>query len=271
MNIINVNKLNFKYDNNLVLNNVNFTLPEGSRLLLVGSNGSGKTTLLKILAGKHLLSDQNSVVIFDEPTYSTKLNYERQLIDLNWGLRTIAFAGNNIPYVADIKVKNMMSDLQKKYPERKQVLLHLLEIDLEWRMHQLSDGQRRRVQIFIGLLRPVKLILLDEITNVLDITCRERLLTWLLNESITNKVTIVYSTHIFDGLNNWYTDILCLKNNNTESSVHYFGKLKENIYENVKEWLELDIKQNIVTSKNKLETSTISGGGFAPGRFYNYW
>ena len=268
---MNINNLNFSYNNELVLNNINFTLVEGARLLLVGSNGSGKTTLLKILGGKHLLNDQNSVIIFNEPTYSTKLNYERQLIDLNWGLRTVAFAGNNIPYVADIKVKNMMSELQKKYPERKQVLLNLLEIDLEWGMHQLSDGERRRVQIFIALLRPVKLILLDEITNVLDITCRERLLTWLLNESINNNVTIIYSTHIFDGLDGWYTDILCLRNNNKESSVHYFGKIKEKLYDTVKQWLELDIKKNIGHSKNKLETSTISGGGFAPGRFYNYW
>ena len=39
------------------------------------------------------------------------LNHQRNFIDQNWGLRTVAFAGNNIPYVADIKVNEMMSNL----------------------------------------------------------------------------------------------------------------------------------------------------------------
>jgi hypothetical protein len=39
---------------------------------------------------------------------------------------------------------------------RKQRLMQVLDIDPEWRMHQVSDGQRRRVQICVGLLRPFK-------------------------------------------------------------------------------------------------------------------
>ena len=34
--------------------------------------------------------------------------------------------------------------------------LQVLDIDPQWRMHQVSDGQRRRVQICVGLLRPFK-------------------------------------------------------------------------------------------------------------------
>ena len=39
-------------------------------------------------------------------------------------------------------------------PERRQKLIDLLEIDLEWRLNKVSDGQRRRVQICMGLLKP---------------------------------------------------------------------------------------------------------------------
>jgi hypothetical protein len=39
---------------------------------------------------------------------------------------------------------------------RRQRLIKVLDIDPNWRMHQLSDGQRRRVQICVGLLRPFK-------------------------------------------------------------------------------------------------------------------
>ena len=41
-------------------------------------------------------------------------------------------------------------------PARREELIDLLDIDLEWRMHKVSDGQRRRVQICMGLLQSYK-------------------------------------------------------------------------------------------------------------------
>lgn len=69
-----------------------------------------------------------------------------------------------MPYQADIPVKEMMLKLQEAHPDRRDELMKVLEINPEWRMHQVSDGQRRRVQIMLGLLRPFSLLLLDEIT-----------------------------------------------------------------------------------------------------------
>jgi CCR4-NOT complex subunit CAF16 len=39
-------------------------------------------------------------------------------------------------------------------PERRQQLIHLLDINLNWRLNRVSHGQRRRVQICMGLLKP---------------------------------------------------------------------------------------------------------------------
>jgi CCR4-NOT complex subunit CAF16 len=50
-------------------------------------------------------------------------------------------------------------------------------------MHQVSDGQRRRVQIFLGLIRPFKVLLMDEVTVSLDVVVRQDLLRWLRKES----------------------------------------------------------------------------------------
>ena len=41
-------------------------------------------------------------------------------------------------------------------PERRERLIDLLDIDLDWRLNKVSDGQRRRVQICMGLLKPYK-------------------------------------------------------------------------------------------------------------------
>ena len=85
---------------------------------------------------------------------------------------TVAFAGYGCPLQADIPVFGMMEKLQAEYPERRDELVKLLGIDLQWRMHQVSDGQRRRVQIFLGLIRPFKILLLDEVTVSLDVVVR---------------------------------------------------------------------------------------------------
>merc|ERR1712032_137602 len=93
-----------------------------------------------------------------------------------------------------------------------------------WRMHQLSDGQRRRVQIFMGLLRPFKILLLDEVTTSLDVCVRQDLLRWLVRESDERGATIVYATHIFDGLDDWASDLLYLTN---KGDCGWQGKMDE--------------------------------------------
>jgi CCR4-NOT complex subunit CAF16 len=94
----------------------------------------------------------------------------------------------------------MMSHLQKAFPERREMLIELLGVNVNWRMHQVSDGQRRRVQIFLQLLRPVSVLLLDEITTDLDVITRADFLAFLKREAEENGVTVIYATHIFDGL-----------------------------------------------------------------------
>ena len=119
----------------------------------------------------------------------------------------MAFTGHGCALQADIGVSEMMREVQVAYTARRDMLVRLLGIDLTWRMHQLSDGQRRRVQIMLQLLRPVQLLLLDEITTDLDLITRQDFLAYIKSESETNGLTVVYATHIFDGLDDWATHI----------------------------------------------------------------
>jgi CCR4-NOT complex subunit CAF16 len=77
----------------------------------------------------------------------TTLNFERQYMDTNWGLRTVAFAGTGVAYTADIPVRKMMTALQKQFPERRDYLYKLLGVDPDWRMHKVSDGQVSGLQV----------------------------------------------------------------------------------------------------------------------------
>merc|ERR1719353_2501764 len=84
-------------------------------------------------------------------------------------------------------------------PGRVARLIKLLEIDESWNLTTVSDGQRRRVQILCKLIKPYKILLLDEITTDLDLLARHDLLAFLREESEERGVTILYCTHIFDG------------------------------------------------------------------------
>ena len=54
----------------------------------------------------------------------------------------------------DIAAGKMIFGVEGVDPQRRQQLIDLLEVDLEWRLNKVSDGQRRRVQICMGLLKP---------------------------------------------------------------------------------------------------------------------
>ena len=95
----------------------------------------------------------------------------------------------------------------ERHPERLSELLDVLDVDPNWSMHAISDGQRRRVQIVLGLLEPWEVLLLDEVTVDLDVLVRQDLLRFLEKETMERGATIVYATHIFDGISDWATHV----------------------------------------------------------------
>lgn len=56
----------------------------------------------------------------------------------------------------DLAAGEMIHGVEGVDPNRRQQLIDLLDIDLQWRLNRVSDGQRRRVQICMGLLKPYK-------------------------------------------------------------------------------------------------------------------
>ena len=159
-------------------------MSRGSRCLLLGANGAGKSTLLQLLAGKYMVG-QDAVRILGRPAFhdlvltsSGDLGY----LGPQWR-RDIAYAGSNVPMQArwlhraspgkltmrcrqaeqqacplqaDISAEKMLMGVEGVDAARRDRLIKLLDIDLKWRLNKVSDGQRRRVQICMGLLKPYK-------------------------------------------------------------------------------------------------------------------
>ena len=192
---IQVKVLNYKFpDGTSGLTDVSLSLPPGSRTLLIGSNGAGKTTLLRLLSGKRM-SPSGTVCIAGVDPFADGLEGVTYL-GLEWVLNPIVRTDIAVPALLD-------SVGGKHYVERREELVRVLDIDESWRMHQVSDGERRRVQLAMGLIRPWDVLLLDEITVDLDLLSRSNFLNWLKLETEKRGATIVYATHILDNLAGW--------------------------------------------------------------------
>ncbi|HSS01985.1 MAG TPA: ATP-binding cassette domain-containing protein [Kofleriaceae bacterium] len=181
-----------------VLGGVSLTVEPGRRVLVIGANGAGKTTLLRIIAGKHMVGPERVRVLgtsaFHDPGLSGR----------------VEFLGGRFPFDVDLRVDEILARQIEVDPARRDRLIDVLGVDLEWHMHAVSDGQRRRVQLLLGLLRRREVLLLDEITTDLDLIARQDLLAFLREESQVGGTTILYATHIFDTLDRWATDIVYL-------------------------------------------------------------
>jgi CCR4-NOT complex subunit CAF16 len=181
-------------DGSTGLTNISLSLPKGSRTLLIGSNGAGKTTLLRLLSGKRM-APHGTVNINGVDPFADGLEGVTYL-GLEWVLNPIVRT--------DIAVPDLLKSVGgNHYPERRDELVRVLDIDLRWRMHAVSDGERRRVQLAMGLIRPWEVLLLDEITVDLDLLSRSNFLNWLKAETERRGATVVYATHILDNLQGW--------------------------------------------------------------------
>jgi CCR4-NOT complex subunit CAF16 len=178
----------------------------------------------------------------------------------------------------------------ERYPERRDRLIELLDINMDWHMNQVSDGERRRVQIFLGLLEPFQLLLLDEVTVDLDVLVRRKLLDFLKKETAGregNPGTIIYASHIFDGLGTWPTHVAHIRTGEI-AAVHPFDNFPEldaakstsgfdsPLLTVVEQWLGGDAaatrikRQQIASSKttwDRLSEDVRKHGD----KFYNYW
>ncbi|KAI5074579.1 hypothetical protein GOP47_0010540 [Adiantum capillus-veneris] len=256
-----------------LIRSFSLTLRSGDRCLLVGANGAGKTTILKLLGGKHMVEPEMVRVLGRSAFHDTALTSSGDLSYLGgeWR-RDVAFAGFDVPLQMDLSAEKMIFGVQGIDPDRRNRLIKVLDIDLNWRLHKVSDGQRRRVQICMGLLRPFKVLLLDEITVDLDVLARADLLAFLLSDKIDfPAVTLQVQAYVAQGTLQFVKPL------------SDFKELKEtSLMRLVESWLRKEIEDGRMKRKEKRERggastdlnyaanrSKVFNNGWAGGRLHS--
>ena len=162
----------------------------------------------------------------------------------------------------------MMVELKKKYPERNVELLELLDINPEWHLNAVSEGQRKRVQLYLNLIKPFKICLLDEITVNLDLLVKDKFMNYLKLETTRRNCCIIYVTHIFDGLEEWATKLIYMKNTSNMQILDVSSI--PNIYKYLLDNFKKDYVKTIESEDIKHTILEKNAGGYSHGVLVNY-
>jgi zinc transport system ATP-binding protein len=180
--------LKIGYDNNIVLDNVNFSINNGEFITIVGSNGAGKTTLISALLG--LIKPISGKILINEK-YIGYMPQETK-VDSNFPASTLEIVLSG--------TLNKTNFYTKK--EKKKALdnLKLLKIDnLKDRSFQeLSGGQRQKVLLARSLCSTDKLLILDEPSNNLDSESKKELYKIITKLNKEKNITVIMITHDLD-------------------------------------------------------------------------
>jgi len=191
--VIVIKHLSKSYGTVRALDDISLTFADGLITGLLGINGAGKTTLLSILATT-LKYDSGEVVIFGEPLAKPKA-IRRMLATIPQNLAfydKLTVAENLDFFAAMLKLGS-----QKKERLAFAIEANQLEPLLPRRAATLSGGEKRRLNIAIGLLGDPKIMLFDEPTVGLDTCIRLGLLAQIRALKRQGRV-IVYTSHYLD-------------------------------------------------------------------------
>ncbi|MBW6513492.1 MAG: ABC transporter ATP-binding protein [Candidatus Syntrophosphaera sp.] len=196
--MIQVSKLSCAYDADLVLRELDLTLPGAEFTVLVGPNGAGKSTLVYALLG-FLKGRAGEIRLYDRPLGSYKRPELARLIafvpqesvfQFDYTVRDIVLMGR-YPYLG-----LMQSWLQEDFDAVDGVLEQLELASLAQRFYsQLSGGEKQRVLIARALAQDTRYIFLDETLSQLDINHQVEIMEILGRISSGSQKGILLISH----------------------------------------------------------------------------
>ena len=193
--------VDFKYDENYVLNKINFKVKKGEMVAIVGASGSGKSTLINLIPRFYELNN-GDILIDGKSIKSLSLKKLRNLISIvtqesilfNASIEENILLGNQDQHklIEASKIANayeFINEYEEKY-----------KYNVGDNGSNLSGGQKQRIAISRAVISNSPILILDEATSSLD-SESEKLVQDALEKLMKNKTSIVIA-HRFSTIKN---------------------------------------------------------------------
>ena len=187
---IDTNQLTKKYGDFQAVNNVSLKVRKGEIFALLGPNGAGKTTTVEILEGhRSKTSGQVKVLGMDPSENSTEFRSRVGIVLQETGIEQ---------YLTAVEILEQFTNFYES-PRSISELLEMtgLREDKDKRVKKLSGGQKRRLDVAIGLCGNPDLLFLDEPTTGFDPSARRAFWDMIKNLK-TDGTTVVLTTHYME-------------------------------------------------------------------------
>ena len=191
MDILKLSNVSKSFGNKVIVDDISFSVPEGTVFGFIGKNGAGKTTTMKMILGL-LQADSGEITVNDK-----KVKYGQNITNQYIGYLPDVpeFYGFMTPkeYLTLCgEITGMEnSDINRRSDE----LLDMVGLaNAKKRIKGFSRGMKQRLGIAQALLNSPKLLICDEPTSALDPVGRKEILDII--GSVKNETTVIFSTHI---------------------------------------------------------------------------
>jgi lincosamide and streptogramin A transport system ATP-binding/permease protein len=169
--LIETHNLSIKYDDKVIVSNININLEDGDRLQLKGKNGSGKSSIIKLLLGNDISYEGNLYV-----QSNLKISYVSQDTSNLSGTLKEFVEKNNIDETL------FKSVLRKMDFEREQ---------FDKRIDSYSEGQKKKVLLAKSISEQANIYIWDEPLNYIDVFSRMQLEKLIKD----NNLTMIFVEH----------------------------------------------------------------------------
>lgn len=188
--MISLRSLKKSYGGNEVLHGIDLEIMRGEIFALLGPNGAGKTTTVEILEGYRDRDSGEVSVLGQDPREAGS----------TWR-DSIGIVLQDSADFPDLTVKEAISHFRHYYSRPREVASLIEAVGLEEKRDQkirnLSGGQRRRLDVALGIIGTPKLLFLDEPTTGFDPKARRSF--WELIKRLRDEgTTILLTTHYLD-------------------------------------------------------------------------
>jgi len=196
---VRVSDLRMRYGSNDVLHGVSFTIRRGEVLVLLGPNGAGKTTTIEILEGFRLPSAGEVTVLGENPATAGEEWRSRVGVVLqSWRDHARWRVWELLEHLGSFYQPYSTPDRPRPYPTDELIETVGLTEHRGRKVSTLSGGQRRRLDVAIGIVGRPELLFLDEPTAGFDPAARRDFHDLVHSLSDLQDTTILLTTHDLD-------------------------------------------------------------------------